>query len=195
MAIVKIGFDFDKVFVDYPPIIPSKLVTFCYRYGAIPLYRNTSQLSYRIPGPFEKRIRLMTHVPILRPAIPHNILALRKLSKEKGVQLYLISGRFDFLRARTEDLLHRYKLKPCFKKVYFDFENEQPHLFKLRIIKKEKIEIFVDDDFDLLKYLSTKAPGVRYFWITKHLTSPSKKITPISDLGDFNTIYMNEYGK
>ena len=80
MAIKKIGFDFDKVFVSYPPVIPDKLIDFLYK-GKIALIpkKNAEKinLSYRIPGLLEKGIRIISHNYIFRPPMENNIKVLR----------------------------------------------------------------------------------------------------------------------
>ncbi len=189
MALKKIGFDFDRVLIDYPPIVPYRVITFFYRYGLVPVKRNPHKLAYRVPEPVEQKIRLLTHFPIFRAPILENIDSLKKLHRQKDTQLYLISGRFGFLEERTEELLAKYGLKKYFKKTFFNFQNMQPHEFKLLMIKKFDINIFIDDDIEILSYLSKKAPELEYFWITPNTKSPSKKIIPIENLEDFYIIY------
>ncbi|PIT89260.1 MAG: hypothetical protein COU27_01255, partial [Candidatus Levybacteria bacterium CG10_big_fil_rev_8_21_14_0_10_36_7] len=76
---MKIGFDFDKVIVDYPPIVPASFINFCYRYGVVPLGRNSTGFSYRIPGALEQKLRLLTHFQLLRPPIKKNIDVIKKI--------------------------------------------------------------------------------------------------------------------
>lgn len=192
MAVKKIGFDFDRVLIDYPPVVPYSVVTFFYRYGLIPVKRNSHKLVYRVPGPFERQVRLLTHFPIFRAPIVENIATLRKLYRQKNTQLYLVSGRFGFLEARTNELLKAYGLRKYFKKTFFNFQNMQPHEFKLEMIRKLGINIFIDDDIEILSYLSKKAPNLDYFWITPNTVSPSKKIVPVENLEDFYTIYTKK---
>ena len=192
MAIKRIGLDFDKVLVEYPPVIPYSVITFFYRYGLVPIKRDNPGLTYRLPGPFEQKIRLLTHFSFLRRPIEDNILALKELSGEKNTELYLVSGRFGFLEKKTMELMREYGLKKYFKKIFFNFENHQPHEFKLELIKKLGIGFFIDDDIEILLYLTKKTTGVKYFWITPDKKSPSKKIEAIKNLEEFYTIYTKK---
>ncbi len=144
---MRIGFDLDRVFINYPPFVPSKLIDW--------LYRNHGHtLSYRIPtSKVEIFIRQLSHLPIFRPPMRKNIKFVQQLASNKKHNLFLISGRYSFLGKQSQTILGKYGLIAPFNKIYLNNKNEQSHLFKSRIIKEEKIELFVDDDADLLNYL------------------------------------------
>lgn len=177
---LKIAFDFDRVFVNYPPFIPSTLIEYLYK-------RRNHKLSYRIPGKIEQQIRILSHISFFRPPIKDNILTLVKIFNEDEFLIYLISSRFSFLRKRTEEWNRNHKISKYFEKMYFNFDDEQPHLFKDKIIKKEKINIFIDDDLDLLFYLAGQNPNVNFYWLSKSSTRKklSRNITHIKTLGEF----------
>jgi len=178
---IKIGIDFDKVFVSYPPIIPSSLIEYLYK-------KRNHKLSYRIPGKIEQTIRILSHMPALRMPIKHNIVSLKKLANKNRYDIYLVSSRFSFLESRTMDWDKKHKVFKFFKKIYFNFNDEQPHLFKDKIIKSEKVENFIDDDLDLLLYLSKNNSKVNFFWVTNNgfsnLSLP-KNISKIKTLEEF----------
>lgn len=179
---VKIGFDFDKVFVDYPPFIPERLINKLYK-------KNSTDLSYRIPGKIEQKIREFSHLPLFRPPIKGNVKALGIIANNANLEIYLISSRFNFLEKRTEDWLSKYKIRSYFKKLYFNFNNEQPHIFKNKLINQLGIKIYVDDDLDILKYLLKKNPSLNLYWITKNqkIKLP-KNIHAIKTLKELNDI-------
>lgn len=76
--------------------------------------------------------------------------------------------------------------------MYFNFNDEQPHLFKDKIIKKEKIEKFLDDDLDLLIYLAQRNPKVNFFWLSSR--KPNGKIPSsikiVKSLSEFQKKYL-----
>lgn len=154
----RVGFDLDGIFIDSPPIVPKKIVEFLYK-------KSNKTLYYRIPGGFEKKIRILSHHPLLRPPIRDNINALSDID-HRGALTILISSRFSFLKRRTDQLMRRYELETLFKKIHFNSQDEQPHIFKDRIIKQEKIGKFVDDDLDLLLYLAQRNPRVDFFLLS-----------------------------
>ena len=143
-----IGFDFDKVFVDYPPLVPAKIIDFLYK-------KKNGKLSYRFPNSFEQKIRILSHYPIFRRPIKNNVKILGLLFDNKH-ELHLISSRFSFLEKRTKAWLEKNNFSKFFRDTHFNFEDHQPHLFKSGVIHKLRIEKFVDDDLDLLNFLAKK---------------------------------------
>lgn len=166
---MNIGFDLDKVFIDTPPFIPKSFIEKLYK------KRDNEELVYRIPGTVEQVIRNLTHLPLLRPAIMENLNFLKDLPG-KDNKFYLISSRFKFLEKRTQALTRKYQLDKVFDKMFFNFANEQPHIFKSRIIKNLKLDYYIDDDISLLKYVAQHNPKTKFFWFTKE----SKK-TPLPE--------------
>lgn len=176
---MKIGFDFDGILVSYPLLIPSFVIDYFYR-------NNAHALSYRFPGLFEQKVRLFSHHIIFRPPLKKNIADLSKLAKNENLEIYLISGRFGFLKEKTHVWLETHNLNHYFTKIFFNFDNQQPHIFKNKTIKKYKIELFIDDDLPLLEYLANKNPNVTFFWFNKKnqkkLRANLLAITNIADI-------------
>lgn len=189
---MRIGFDFDKVFVDFPPLVPDFFIEY--------LYKNHKKKTkkkdiYRFPGKIEQKIRIISHVPIFRKPIPENIKVLQKLSKDKNAQIYLVSSRFSFLKRRTEILLKTYNLEKYFRGIYFNFEDQQPHEFKYNRITELKLDYYIDDDLDLLKYLHGKKIATTLFWLDGkafiNKKNVPKDITTIHSLSDIFSYIKN----
>lgn len=162
-----LGFDFDKVFIDYPPFLPYSFVEYLYK-GSLVFRKNRTKnivLHYRYPGTIERQIRILSHYPLFRHLNKENVEALKKIANEKKYKTYLVSSRFGFLKNRTDTLLRKYGLNIYFDGIHFNYENEQPHIFKERTIRKLKIDTYVDDDLDLALYLSKKNPKLKIYWI------------------------------
>lgn len=191
-----IGFDFDKVFIDYPPLVPYSFVDFLYKGTSV--FKKGSEksasLHYRFPGSIEQRIRIFTHFPLFRKPIKRNINALKIIASPHTTKTYLVSSRFGFLRKRTEVLLDKYKLRKYFDGIYFNYKNQQPHLFKEQTIRSLKIDTYIDDDLDLSLYLSKKIPSLTIYWIRntkdKRIELP-ENVIPIQDLHDFKKHLKN----
>lgn len=189
-----IGFDFDKIFIDTPPFIPSRLIDFLYKGGS---YFNREikegHLHYRYPGNFEQKIRIVSHHPIFRRPITNNIEAIKKIAKRNGCKTYLVSSRFGFLKKRTQTIIEKYHLDQYFDGVYFNYKNQQPHLFKEETIKKLGIEKYIDDDLDLALYLSSKMPQLKIYWLKNKeggkIVLP-KNVIPISGISEFMEKYL-----
>ena len=180
----KVGFDFDKVFVNYPPLIPDELIEWLYKI-------KNHKLRYRYPSKTEQKIRILSHYPIFRHPSKKNIASLKDIWKNNK-DIYLISSRFSFLDKRTYYWTKRYGIEKFFKKMYFNFNDEQPHIFKNKVIKKEGIKKFVDDDLDLLRYLSKENPKVEFYWLSNK--KPQKElpnsIKIVKNLEEFKNNYL-----
>lgn len=180
-----IGFDFDKVFIDYPPFIPDKLIDLLYK-GR--LNTKKKELHYRFPGLIERRIRLISHHHFFRRQIKENVRVLKSISKQRNVKTYLISSRFSFLEEATKKIIDRYKIEKYFQKIFFNFSDNQPHEFKEELIKKLKIEKYVDDDLDLSLYLAKKIPQLNVYWLSdsrREVKTLPKNVIHIRNLKEF----------
>lgn len=165
---MNIGFDLDKIFIDYPFFLPDAIINKTYKKIV------KGKLVYRIPSKPETLFRLLLHFPIFRQPIRENITLIKKVSKKNNNKRYLISGRFGFLKKRTNQIVKKYEFDKIFHGLYFNFGNNQPHLFKNQIVKKLNIDLYVDDDVELLKYMAQDNQKIKFFWLNKN---SSKQLT------------------
>lgn len=181
MSNVRIGFDLDGVFINKPPFIPKFIIEKLYK-------RRGNGIRYRYPGRFEQKIRILSHLPIFRPPMKKNLISVKNAHLDNS---YLISSRFSFLSERTKAWDRVNDLFRYFVKTYFNKDDEQPHKFKDRIIKKEKIKKYIDDDLDLLLFLSHGNPDVELYWLndSSHDNLPYN-IKQIKSLAEFFDKYV-----
>lgn len=152
---IKIGFDLDGVIIGKPPFIPKFALEMLVR------DHGNKKLSYRFPASkFERMVRVASHHPLLRPPIKKNIRIIRELNKSKEYTLFVVSSRYSFLDKRTHEWFKFYKLRDFFEEIYINLEDEQPHVFKEKMIKKLKLKVFIDDDLPLLHHLGKKLRNV-----------------------------------
>lgn len=174
---MRIGFDLDKVFIDHPHYIPDRFINRLYRHG------QSKFLAYRIPSKPEQILRRITHYHFFRPSITENIEFLETLHVNKENHCFLISGRFGFLKKSTELFIKTHKFEVLFENMFFNFKNEQPHIFKERLIRKLRLEKYVDDDLELVHYLSMHLPKVTFYWLNNDINRQiQKNIYAISDI-------------
>lgn len=177
---MNIGFDLDKVFIDYPPFIPSSIIDRLYK------KKRKKKLIYRIPNKVEQLLRHATHLPPFRPAIKENLLALNSHSKKNKHNLFLISSRFSFLKGKTSKIVEKHKFEKIFKRMFFNYENQQPHVFKSKTIKKLKIKKYIDDDLELLEYLVENNKETTFYWLNKKIDKKLKNnLIAITDIKKF----------
>ncbi|OGH19075.1 MAG: hypothetical protein A3F31_01105 [Candidatus Levybacteria bacterium RIFCSPHIGHO2_12_FULL_38_12] len=173
---MNIGFDLDGIFIDKPPFVPKVIIERLYK-------KKNGAIKYRIPGRFEQIVRKISHAKLFRPAIKQNIKYLHKIHKFNSHRCYLISGRFGFIQKQTDHILNAYKISNVFYKRCVNLQSKQPHLFKNEMLKKLKIKKFVDDDLDLLIFLSKKNPSITFYWLNeKENKKLSKNLFAIKNL-------------
>lgn len=176
---MKIGFDLDKVFLNYPPFIPDFIIDKFYK------KKDNKELIYRIPKKIEQKLRLLTHASFLRKPIKDNIDFLSYLNKNTNHDLYLITSRFLFLEKKTNLLLKKLDLNKFFKKIFLNLRNEQPHLYKNRVIKDLNLKIYIDDDLSLLRFLQKNNSKTNFFWLSNKKSekfNPNQTIAKISEI-------------
>src|SRR3989344_3265355 len=110
---MNIGFDLDKIFINYPPFVPTKLIDRLYK------HKSNGVLLYRIPSKPEQIIRILSHHPFLRPPIVKNLEFIKKLSSNKKNKHFLISSRFSFLKNRTNAIINKYLFDRIFDSKIF----------------------------------------------------------------------------
>lgn len=155
---VKIGLDLDGVLIDKPPFVPKRLLEWLVR------AHKDRGLAYRFPkSKLEQQIRILSHYYLFRPPIRKSLEFAKSLANTNRYELYIISGRYSFLKDRTKQLLKKHQADSLFKKAIINLGDEQPHLFKEKMIKKLAIDIFVDDDLPLAQYLAKSMPPVKIF--------------------------------
>jgi len=176
---MNIGFDLDKIFINYPPFVPAKLIDRLYK------QKSNGVLMYRLPSKPEQLIRVISHHHLLRPRITKNIQFVKSLAKNKKHNYYLISSRFSFLKERTELIVKKYSLEKIFDAMIFNFNDKQPHLFKNQAIKELKVDRYVDDDLPLLEFIAKNNQNAKFFWLNKKHTKPlGKNLFAIKNLSE-----------
>jgi hypothetical protein len=182
---MNIGFDLDKVFINTPPFIPKAIIEKLYK------KKDNGILLYRMPGKPEQIIRKISHLPLLRPAMKENLEFLQSISRDK-YKLYLISSRFKFLESSTSRIIKKYKFEKIFKAMFFNYSNEQPHIFKNRIIRNLKLDYYIDDDLSLLNYVAANNKNTKFFWLTEGSDEQTpNNINAISSLQEIFNVRKN----
>jgi hypothetical protein len=157
---MNIGFDLDKIFIN-PPYISNKFIDRLYK------HKIKDDVLYRIPSKAEQLFWLASHARTLRKPIKENLLFIENLPKKDKNNYYLITGRFGFLKKKTEAFIKKYNFDKIFDGMYFNYENQQPHHFKDTMIKHLHLDQYIDDDLDLLQYLAKNNGHTQFFWLNK----------------------------
>ena len=147
---IKVGFDLDGVLADKPPLVPKFLLEYLFRGG------DGGKLHYRYPKlKPEIWLRKLSHFYLFRPPIKRNIDFAKKL-KKRGYRLYLISSRYSFLERETKIWLKRRGLDSLFEEIFLNLKDDQPHIFKEKILQKIRPDYYFEDDQEIVDFLRGK---------------------------------------
>ncbi|MBI4990536.1 hypothetical protein HZB96_00400 [Candidatus Gottesmanbacteria bacterium] len=156
--VLKVGLDFDGVVAYNPFRIVRAPITF--------LKRNIlgiRKLQFWYPRRYWQQIFWqILHESSIFPA--KGVDLLEKLVKEKNVEAHLVTARYSFLDDHLYNWLDKYGLRKLFKTVNLNKKDEQPHVFKEKIIKKHNLDVFIEDNLDIVAYLHGKGK-TKIFWI------------------------------
>lgn len=150
---MKIAFDLDGVLCNKPPIIPRFLIEYLF------CGSRKKELCYRFPKTkIEQQIRKLSHFYLFRPPIKAGFNLLKKYPKD---QIFLVSARYSFLEKETYCWLEKQKIRNYFQDIFLNTNNDQPHLFKEKIVQQLKPDLFIEDDPLIARYLQTKFPDLK----------------------------------
>ncbi len=159
---LKVGFDLDGVLLYNPARMIRPLIALLKK-KQICIERK--ELEFYVPQKrWEEIIWEMFHWSSLFLAPGYKRIA--QLKKQNLIEPYLITGRFahlnqDFLRWKK-----RMKADDLFISTHLNLKNEQPHQFKERMIKELDLDVFIEDNWDIVRYLISRLPECKVFWIS-----------------------------
>ena len=166
---LKVGFDLDGVILYNPVRVLRPLSAVLSK-----LIFKKKTTSFFIPQtPLAKFAWYLLHKSSFIPA--RGLNDLKKLVQEGKVEAHLITGRYASLSKDFESWMKAINSNHIFASQSHNIKNEQPHIFKQNMIKKLGLDIFVEDNWDIvreLKATSSKLQALRntrIFWITNLL--------------------------
>lgn len=164
--VLKVGFDLDGVILYNPIRVARPIIAF---FKSIFFNHKKPLFFYYPKTKIEKLFWKILHLSSLFPAPGVN--EIKKLVKEKKIKAYLITGRYSFLENDLQQRIKKLKLKNFFEGIYFNKNDLQPHLFKEKMIKKLNLDIYIEDNWDIVNYLTqnselkTQNKKIKIFWI------------------------------
>ena len=145
---MRVGFDFDGV-IAYNPLRVLRMPAMAIRRLIMPNHQ------LRFPVPKEKTWRFLWNIAHETSFFPaYGFAELRKLLEEKKIEGYIVTGRYSFLEKSLHDWLKKHRVEGLFKEIRLNKKDEQPHLFKERMLQKLNLDYFVEDNWDIVNYLA-----------------------------------------
>lgn len=153
---LKVGFDLDGVLLYNPARIARPIIVF---FKKIFLRKEVDKFHYP-QTKIQKLIWLMLHKVVFGPALGYE--ELKQLIKTKKIKAYIITGRNESLKDDYNRWMKKLEAKKYFSGCFFNDKNEQPYLFKERMIRKLKLDLYVEDNWDIVNYLKKQT---KILWI------------------------------
>lgn len=157
---IRVGFDLDGVILSNPSRVLRGLIA---RSKQAHLFPRQELEFYHPNSALERWLWLLVHKSSFRLAA--GFAELEQLAAGGRLELYVVSARFACLQSDTKRWIQIINRKGIFRKLYFNDKDEQPHLFKERMIKQLQLDYFVEDNFDLVSYLSSTQQRTKVWWI------------------------------
>ena len=155
---IRIGFDFDGVIFYNPTKVLRPFVYFVKRY----LLGKKVTKFYMPNNSFSKKVAYFLHKTSYTPNRGFDKFVA--LTKDPRFEVFIITARPSFMKENIHELLSKYDLKGL-KDVIQNKKDEQPHLYKERLLKSLKLDYFVEDNWDIVRHLkdNTKA---KIIWVS-----------------------------
>jgi glycosyltransferase involved in cell wall biosynthesis len=161
---LRVGFDLDGVILYNPARIFRPFVAI---FKKNILHKRKTK--FYIPrSPFEQWLFRLFHLSSL--FIAPGFKDIPVLVKNRQIKAYLITGRFAFLKSDLDRWLKKINAYEIFDQIDFNKLNEQPHLFKAKKLADLNLDIFIEDNLDIVTYLQNEKQSGRLktetWWIS-----------------------------
>lgn len=162
---LRIGFDLDGVILYNPVRIFRPLASF---FKPLVFKPNGQKFYFPRTGP-EKFLWRILHKTSFWEA--SGLKDIGHLASTRKIEPYIITARYDFLKNDVEQWFKKIQVHTHFSKCIYNTKNEEPHFFKERMIRDLNLDVFVEDNWGIVEYLSTKFSRTKIVWIYNLLDS------------------------
>ena len=159
---LRIGFDLDGVLLYNPARIARPIVAFIKKH----FLKKRTNTFYIPKSPMAKQMWSVFHLSSLFPTSGHK--QLKEFIKKHKIQAYIISARYGFLEEDFKKWVKKLDPDHVFIEYYHNTENKQPHVYKKQMIDKLGLDVFVEDNWDIIRLIKPKTK-TKMFWITNIL--------------------------
>lgn len=162
---LKVGFDLDGVILYNPARIMRPVVALIKK-----ALLKKKKLKFYVPeNPREKLLWKLFHKSSLFTA--SGFEEVEKMVNKKDIEAYIITARYDFLKDDFHAWLKGKKADKYLKAYFHNEKNEQPHIYKERKLRELDLDVFVEDNLDIVRHLKKTFPDKHIIWIYNILDS------------------------
>ncbi|MCA9372067.1 hypothetical protein KC726_04165 [Candidatus Woesebacteria bacterium] len=156
---LKVGFDLDGVLLYNPARIVRPFIAHVKKQ-----FFPQEKTTFHIPqGEIEKRLWEFLHLSSF--FISPGFTDIKELVQLKKIDGYIITARYSFLQGNFETWKRKLEAKRWFKASIMNSSNMQPHLYKEKMVKRYNLDYFIEDNWDIVKYLNKTCKHTSVFWI------------------------------
>lgn len=155
---LKIGVDFDGVLAYNPFRLIRAPVTYIKRN----VFKNKKTEFYIPKNDLERIAWKVIHESSIFPA--QGVGRLRRMVSDGDIEAHLVTARYSFLRDNLYHWLDHHHLTELFTTITVNEQNEQPHLYKARVINEQQFDYFIEDNLDVVDHL-IKNTQTNVLWI------------------------------
>ena len=138
--ILKVGFDLDGVLLYNPARIVRPIIATIKKV----VVKNRQIKFYYPKTSAEKYIWTIFHKSSL--FIAPGFDEIISMVKNKRISAYIVTSRYSFLKNDLNHWLQKLEIDNLFDGIHCNENDEQPHIFKEKILKKLNLDIFVEDN-------------------------------------------------
>ena len=163
---LKVGFDLDGVILYNPARVARPILAFLSNQV---LHKQKKEF-YIPKTPFAEWFWQMLHKTSLTPSPAYK--SVQKLISEGKIEAYLITGRYHTLESDFDHWLDKLDARSYFQSCVYNKDNEQPHIFRKRMIEMFGVNIFIEDNWDIVRLLnenSGRKKPLTVLWVTNFL--------------------------
>ncbi|MBD3250402.1 MAG: hypothetical protein GF381_02430 [Candidatus Pacebacteria bacterium] len=171
---LRVGFDLDGVLLYNPARLARPLISVLKKkHIAI----DRKELEFYVPKPgWEQFFWELLHKSSI--FIAPGFGRIKKLKDQGLIEPYLVTARFNHLKKDFDNWKKKMEADQLFECCYLNEADEQPHLFKQRLIKELGLNVFIEDNWDIVNYLHRQCQQTDIFWISnlvdRRLDYPNK---------------------
>ncbi len=160
---LRVGFDLDGVILYNPARLARPLISTMKR----DVLQKKSTRFYIPSKEYEKLIWRVLHWSSI--FISPGYEEVKRLVQENKIEAHLVTGRFAFLKPDLDRWLALMRAPKVFETITYNPHDEQPHMYKERVLKKLGLDIFIEDNWDIVRHLEHERLKGRIktvpFWI------------------------------
>lgn len=156
---IRVGFDLDGVLLYNPARLMRPLIK---SYKAL---KRTKKVTFVVPStPLQIFIWKLLHLSSIFPAQGYGLI--KRLVEEGHIEAYIVTARFASLHENTVRWFAYLNRDGVFTRCIENKDSLQPHLYKEQQIQELGLDVFIDDNWDIVHHLSTsKNVSAEVLWV------------------------------